>query len=656
MLFFQVGLLVGYTYAHLLVSRFRDQPTWQAGIHLGLLAISIALLPITPADSLRPTGGEISPMLGILRLLICSVGLPYIVVSASGPLLQHWFAESAKGISPYRLYAVSNAGSLLGLLTYPIFFEPTFGLARQTGLWSIAYVVYAMLAGVCAWRFIKVPAAVSESAAHEVAPAARPSCGDGVLWVALAACGSLLLLATTSQMCQDVAVVPFLWVLPLSLYLLTFIIAFDHARWYSRLVWISLVLLSISALVIILSFDFGDNQPHMSIQIGIYALSMFAACMVCHGEMVRLKPHPRYLTSFYLAVSLGGALGGVFVSLIAPQIFSGYWELHVGLVAFMVLAGFCLFRNWRRSHLVATGAIAWAAAILVMAHFLRQPVSNNCYIEAVRGFYGVLQVYESGAGTQNHSRSLYNGRIKHGGQFLRDPFRAHPYSYYAAKSGPGLLFRYHPKRQKDLPATAIKIGVVGLGVGTLAAYAKPGDSVRIYEINPQVEELARSQFSYLADCKGELSVVLGDARIILEQELAVGDKQQFDVFFLDAFSGDSIPIHLLTREAFALYFSHLNPDGVLVVHITNSHLDLGDPVRILARELGKEVLQIERNPRQSEWVEHYSRWVLIGDNRKLFDAIEAGGWRTAWEAEPTLKRAWTDDYSNLLEVIDWEGD
>ena len=321
MLFFQVGLLAGYSYAHLLVSRFRNRPGWQVGIHVGLLALSIVVLPITPDESLRPTDAGVSPISGILKLLFFTVGLPYVVIAASGPLLQHWFGALAKGGSPYRLYAVSNCGSLLGLLTYPLVFEPTLGLSQQTRLWSGGYGVYLLLAGVCAWSFIRarrapVAAVVPESSEPEI-----PKAGSGldrVLWVVLAACGSLLLLATTNLMCQDVAVVPFLWVLPLSLYLLTFIIAFDHARWYFRPFWIPLAVLSIGALAMILNWDFDGPDVHIVLQIGICALAMFSACMICHGEMVRLKPDPYYLTSFYLAVSLGGAVGGLFVSLIAP--------------------------------------------------------------------------------------------------------------------------------------------------------------------------------------------------------------------------------------------------------------------------------------------------------------------------------------------------
>lgn len=660
MLFFQVGLLAGYSYAHLLVSRFRKSPRWQAGIHLFLLAVALLLLPITPSESLKPTSAEASPVGGIVLLLLVTVGLPYIVISASGPLLQHWFGAIAEGKSPYRLYAVSNFGSLLGLLTYPVLFEPNLRLGQQTGLWSGGFGIYAILAGVCAWIFLRSSPArsVSGDSAPSSAIAKPAPRIDWILWVALAACGSVLLLATTNQMCQDVAVVPFLWILPLSLYLITFIIAFDHARWYFRPFWIPLAAISIASLVYLLNQDFADTEMHLSIQIAIYATAMFSGCMVCHGEMVRLKPDPRYLTGFYLAVSLGGASGGVFVSLVAPRIFTSYWELHTGLVAVVVLSGFCLFRDLRKSRqrkelLIASG-VSWIAALLVMGFFLRTHMAEirDGAIAATRGFYGVLRVYEGDVLTEDHYRALYHGRISHGRQFFDDQFRHWPVTYYTANSGPGILFRYHPNRYLNENTLPMKFGVVGLGVGTLAAYAESGDTVRIYEINSQVEDLARGLFTYLGDCEGDESVVLGDARISLERELAAGESQQFDALFVDAFSGDSIPIHLLTREAFALYFEHLNPDGVLVVHITNLHLDLSDPVRMLAREFGKEAILVEND--SDEYYMNYSAWVLITSNQEFLDTLREEDWVTPWYRKIPKEIHWTDDYCNLLEVIDWE--
>ncbi|MEM9479433.1 MAG: fused MFS/spermidine synthase [Verrucomicrobiota bacterium] len=655
MLFFQVGLLTGYTYAHLLVSWLRERPKWQVGIHLGLLLVSFILLPITPPESLKPTGVESSPVGGILFLLAVTVGLPYVVISASGPLLQHWFGTVAEGKSPYRLYAISNIGSLLGLLTYPVLFEPNLRLAEQTGLWSGGYVVYGVFAAACAWMFLRSAQKKAESEVvgnGEIPP--RAPWIDRCLWISLAACGSLLLLAATNQMCQDVAVVPFLWVLPLSLYLLTFVIAFDAERWYFRPFWVPFAALSIGTVVYLLNQDHANEEMHLSRQVAIYACAVFSGCMICHGEMVRLKPHPRYLTGFYLAVSLGGALGGAFVSLAAPRIFDGYWEFHFGLVAVALLGGACVLRaiisgvkRWMAPQVIVFASL-WLVSIATMTHFLlkHREVADDMSIHATRGFYGVLRVYETEKDTVDHMREMYHGRINHGRQFLHPDYRWWPISYYTEESGPGTFFEWHPDGEKPK-----EFGVIGLGIGTLATYANPGDTVRMYEINSQVEDIARDYFTYLEDCPGDVSVVLGDARIVLEHELARGDNQQFDALFVDAFSGDSIPIHLLTKEAFELYFEHLKEDGVLAVHITNLHLDLSAPVRTIAESLGKETMQIIADP--DYWYAYYSRWVFISDNKEVLDAIGGSGRSTPWDSEEFERIHWADDYCNLLQVINW---
>ncbi len=662
MLFFQVGLLAGYSYAHCLVSWFRERPRWQAGIHLLIVVASLLLLPITPPESLKPTGAEASPVAGILLLLFVTVGLPYMVIAASGPLLQHWFSTVESGKSPYRLYAISNFGSLLGLLTYPVIFEPHLRLGQQTNLWSTGYGIYVLLAGLCAWQMLRQDKTISTASRPE-APSTKATPApwiDRFAWVAFAACGSLILLATTNQMCQDVAVVPFLWVLPLSLYLITFIIAFDHARWYYRPFWISFSALSIAAVIYLINQDYANVEIHLAVQISIYACTVFSTCMVCHGEMVRLKPDPRFLTGFYLAVSLGGALGGAFVSLVAPRIFNGYWEFHLGLLSVVVLAGAVVLRDCKRSSTGIyaiwrrAGGLLWISGLVAMGFFLmshRTEVMSQS-IRSTRGFYGVLHVYENYVGTIDHNRALYHGRINHGSQYMSDEYRHSPGSYYTAHGGAGVLFTNHPHRSDLEKPRPIDFGVIGLGVGTLASYAKSGDSVRLYEINPQIEDIARADFSFLADCAGDETVVLGDARITLEQELLSGHGQQFDILFVDAFSGDSIPIHLLTREAFEVYFKHLRKDGVLAVHITNLHLDLSDPVRTLASELGMKCLQIEHDP-VSEWA-NYSRWIIITDSQQVLDAIQAAGQSTPWDADTFREILWTDDYCNLLEVIDWD--
>lgn len=654
LLFFQVGLLGGYAYAHALADFLRDRRGWQIGIHLALLVLALALLPITPDDSMRPDGTGGSPVLGIVALLARTIGFPYLLLSASGPLLQHWFGDAWPGRSPYRLYAVSNAGSLLGLLTYPFLFEPFLAVTRQTQTWSWSFLAYAGLATACAIVFFR--RATPEAHANAPADSPRPPLLDRILWIGFAACGSMLLLSLTNQMCQDVAVVPFLWVLPLSLYLLTFVISFDHERWYFRPVWIPLMFVAVGAVVFLINQQFADSEMHLAWQLTIYLGAIFCGCLVCHGEIVRIRPAPRHLTGFYLAISFGGALGGLFVSLLAPLVFDGYWELHLSLFLLVAMTAFEVFRRLRRSK--RSASTGWAAAAVVLLAALVFGLGRHILecrqgaLDSSRGFYGVLRVYEENAMTDDYYRALYHGRISHGRQYFDESYRELATTYYTSDSGIGAAFASHPARGGST-GRPMHVGAVGLGVGTIASYAEEGDRVRFYEINPQVETMARDHFTYLEDCRGDASVVIGDGRISLERELAESGPQGFDLLVIDAFSGDSIPIHLLTREAFALYFKHLAPDGILAVHISNLHLDLSDPVRVLGREFGCTPCRVAFNPPEDNYHSYYSDWVLLSRDPDLEASLAAGAYLTEWDREEPDEILWTDEYCNLLEVVEW---
>jgi hypothetical protein len=656
MLFFQVFLLGGYAYAHLLASHL--SPRYQALVHLSLVVCSLVLLPITPGDAWKPDGNE-NPMLAIVLLLLVTIGVPFLLVSASGPLLQHWFNRVHPTVSPYRLYAVSNLGSLLGLVSYPFFIEPQLGLRTQTVLWSAGYGLYAVM---CAWgaRPLFRLATRNESSRNPGYPAGKkPRLPESLLTLALAACGSIVLLASTNQICRDIAVIPFLWVLPLSLYLISFILCFDHPRWYDRRVWVPVLLTSLSVVVYLLHQDYADSEMNVYLQIVIYSAALFACCMACHGELVRLKPPASYLTSFYLMVALGGALGGVFVSLVAPFIFKGYWEFHVGLVATMILLGLCLYRTGEplRSPLVLwSGRILWVGGIAALAGFLGLHIQEQqaSTILTKRNFYGVLRVKETDIGTNYATRFLYHGRISHGRQFLTPGRDSYPTAYYGPFSGISLAISRHPRQLKlnnpedRVRQGGLQVGNIGLGVGTIAAYSRPGDTYRFYEINPDVDRIARDYFTYLKDAKGAQQVVLGDGRISLERELADQNRQPFDILSVDAFSGDGIPVHLLTREAFALYREHLQPDGILALHITNLHFDFTPVIRALAGESGKQALWI-KDVADRERGNNYSEWVLVTSNQAFLKDPFVNFRIAPW---PTLREiVWTDDYSNLFHVV-----
>ncbi|MBN2021276.1 MAG: fused MFS/spermidine synthase [Pirellulales bacterium] len=657
MLSFQVLLLVGYAYAHGIATWLR--PRRQGMLHLVLLAGSVLLLPITPSDAWKPMGDE-SPTWRILCLLVASIGAPYVILASTSPLMQSWFSRTEPGRSPYRLYALSNVGSLAALVSYPFLVEPALRLGVQAWSWSIAYGAFVLLCGICAVRICCVKEVAPAGAIQETQqePAARPAGVDQLLWLGLSACGSVLLLATTNQMCQEVAVVPFLWVLPLALYLLTFIICFDHERWYHRGVFGPLWILAIGGACAMLAVGVDAK---LWLQIAVFSATMFVGCMVCHGEMVRLKPHPRYLTQFYLVIAAGGALGGVFVTLVAPFLFKGFWEYHISL-----LAGYMLFlaaihrgrpakpagedRRWK--WIIPVGLVGLAAGGLIALGM----AEAHAAVVRLRNFYGLLHVSKhtdevDGKCLNGEYLSLRHGRIKHGFQYVDPDKKDWPTSYFGPETGVGMAIRHYPRPQGDGPdRPGLRIGVIGLGVGTLAAYGEPGDHIRFYEINPDVIRLSDEYFSYRRDSRAEVDVVLGDARISLERALAEGKPEGFDILIVDAFSSDAIPMHLLTKECFEIYWKHLKPEGILAVHISNRNLDLGPVVRAAAAESGHETAWFRTHDDEARGVDA-ADWILVTSNRTFLDdpAIRKG--QTPWEEDAPAPLLWTDDFSNMFQVL-----
>jgi len=646
MLFFQLLLMGGYLYAHLV--RTYLNPRRQPLVHAGLLLLALTLLPITPDESWKPVDGG-NPTWQIVTLLLATVGLPYLVVATSSPLLQHWFSRTEPGRSPYRLFALSNAGSLLGLVTYPFLLEPLLPTGMQTRVWSATFGVYVLVCGVCAIRVFRLSAPTTEPASVDAVSDPVPT-RDRVLWLLLAACGSLMLLATTSQMTQDVAVVPFLWVLPLGLYLITFIVCFDHERWYDRRVWSPVLGLALAAVIYMLRSD----DLTLVQQMVVYGVMVFASCMICHGELVKLKPATTHLTSFYLTVAGGGALGGVFASLVAPAIFNGFWEYQVGLVGTCVLLAVCSDLHRPDGRLSLVRNMAWGGGIsaLVFSFATATRDDQDELIAATRNFYGVLRVYDTDIGEGPRPvllRSLFHGAILHGSQLLAER-RREPLTYYGDDSGVALAIELHPRREPETPASTpgLRIGVIGLGTGTVAALSHPEDTVRFYEINPEVERLANEFFFYLRDTRATTEVVLGDGRISMERELREQGSQQFDVLVLDAFSGDAIPIHLLTVEAAALYWQHLRDDGVLITHISNKYLNLHPVVRASAELFDKRYVMISTDPDDEEY--SASTWVVVTSNRTLLGRLAEHTVRWPTESPRTIR--WTDDFSSLLGVLD----
>jgi hypothetical protein len=626
LLFFQIVLLLGYLYAHAVVRYLR--PKAQIALHIGLLAASLWALPAIPAATWKPIGSE-DPALRILGLLAVTIGVPYFLLSTTGPLVQAWYARRYHGSVPYRLYALSNAGSMFALLSYPVLVEPAFRTRLQAMGWSVGYAAFIALCGIAAFSTRNY----GGKKAFEEAEAAReaPDWKLKLWWVLLPACASALLLAITNFLSQDVAAIPFLWVLPLSLYLFSFILCFDKQGWYRRSTFLKFLAVALATT----AYGIRPRDEVMSVKgaIPLFSADLFICCMVCHGELVRLKPHPRHLTSFYLMISAGGALGGVFVGLLAPNLFPGIFELQIALAATAVLIVLRFRERTRKWALVAIATVGFLGYLGIEIGQSAKGVRLMA-----RNFYGGLKVRDGGAAPDTVRVELH-GAINHGEQYLDAQRRDLPTSYFGWNSGVGRLIR-------DVSGSgSIRVGVIGLGAGTLAAYGQPGDYYRFYEINPLVIQLARSQFTFLGDSKALVEVALGDARLSLARE----PSQQFDILVVDAFSGDSIPVHLLTREAFDLYFCHLKPTGVLAVHVTNKYLALAPVVHKLARAMGK-CDGIVEGPGDLATATFPSTWVLVSGQADIFQHPLIRGVAKPVEDRPRL-RLWTDDYSNLFQIL-----
>lgn len=638
LVFFQTALLAGYLYAHLLVRWL--EPRAQALVHGTLLVTSLAVLPLAPDSAWAPPDAE-APAARILLLLTTVIGLPYAVLSATSPLLSAWYAGRTGDPLPYRLYAVSNAGSLLGLLAYPFLLEPAVSVSVQARGWSAGYVAFALLCGIVAAGVGRGGPAAGAPAAAPRAPA--PSLGVRALWLVLPAFTSALLLAATAHLTQNVAPIPFLWVAPLALYLLAFVLAFAPGRWYRRwLVWPPFVWTLVQ-----MTDALGDGGPHLplGVVVPLFAAGLFLACLVGHGELARLAPDPSRLTGFYLTVSVGGALGGATVALGAPAWLTADVELPLLLGGFAVVVPLAVLAGrtgpwgplrWTLFGGALAGALALAGPLGEVARAWR----GDARVLA-RNFYGTLRVVDGFA-----ARFLIHGGITHGTQFLEPDAARQPTTYYTAGSGVGRALRAVAGRNP------VHVGVVGLGVGTLAAYSRPGDRYRFYEINPLVVRLAETEFSYLRDSGAAVAIVLGDARLSLARE----PRQRFDLLAVDAFTSDAIPVHLLTHEAMALYLDHLADDGILAIHVSNRHLDLAPVVRRAAEALGVPVTMVDvyENPPGDPGA-YGSTWVLLARHAAPLAHPFIRTSATEVPARPDL-RLWTDDYSNLLQIVRWRGE
>lgn len=648
MLFFQAALLGGYLYAHLTTLMLK--PAAQAIVHAVLLAAAVAVLVIngvTANDAWKPTGSD-APLLGILTILAGTVGLPYLLLAASAPLIQAWWSRSHAAGSPYRLYALSNFGSLAALVSYPFAVETSFGLSTQSVIWTTTFAVFALLCAASGLLSTSASTtAATSSNSHTTSSRQSPVSGliprDIVLWLALPACASALLLAATNFLCQDIASLPLLWIAPLALYLLTFVVAFDADRWYRRDVWYpALGVASFAAAQCWLE----GAEVALAWQVGANLALVFTVGMVCHGEAARRRPGSAHLTAFYLCLALGGALGGLFVALVAPFAFAQYYELPLTVLAAWGLAAVVLATDPRSPLYRGKRVAAWAALAVATVAFAVQGYrlfvgTGAELLASARNFFGVLSVQQDASKAGIILRRLYHGRITHGAQLFNTSETTEPITYYARESGIGQALALSAGKPRT-------IGVVGLGAGTLAAYAEQGDALRYYEIDPQVIDFADEYFTYLKDARGRratIEIIQGDARLALERD----EDRQFDVLVLDAFSGDSIPVHLLTLEAFELYLKRLrDPGGLLAIHVSNRHLDLARVVLAAAEHLGLKGWLVRSPGVEAHGIEA-AHWILL--SREGQPNFPRGGYPLYPGTARGPAILWTDDHSSIWSVL-----
>ena len=630
LVFFQAVLLGGYAYADLTT---RLGPRRQAMLHVGLLVVSLACLPILASTGWKPLGNE-DPVGRILLLLAATIGLPYFLLSTTTPLLQAWYWRRFQAAVPYRLFALSNFASLLALVGFPVLLEPYFTLPQLGWTWSGLFACLVVLCGVTAWRSMRaITAQPGAGTAGATEAVLTPLSGVLQLkWLGLAALASVMLLAVSNHVTQNISSVPFLWVLPLALYLITFIFAFDHPRWYRRTPF----LVALGVLTPWMAYEIASL--HLNVAVPLYFTGMFVGCMVCHGELARLKPDPRHLTRFYLMISVGGALGAVLVAIAAPLVLKGYYELGIALVALALLLPLRLAGYAR-----VAGIGVLALTFGFVARGFHEYTTDVRVME--RDFYGVVRTRDRLDPVPY--RAMYHGAIMHGGQLLGAANRNTPADYFGPTSGYGRLFaalrEQDPKRKRD-------IGVIGLGAGVIASYGRAGDTMVFYEISPRVVDIAKTEFTFLADSAAATSVVLGDGRLSLEREA----PRNYDVLGIDAFSGDSIPMHLITREAMALYAKHLKADGVIVFQATNRYVDLLPVIKRLASELGLEAVAVSDFPAEDPsgpgyWLSSTDQ-VLVTRNKAILASTHLREAAVAIDDKPGLP-TFTDAHHNLLRIL-----
>jgi spermidine synthase len=628
LVFFQITLLLGYLFAHWLTGC--ECLGWRRHFYLALLIGAALMLAAQRIHPIELIGGSDHPVRTIFALLTLSIGLPFLLLGSTSPLMQVWFLRTHGGNVPYRLFALSNAGSLLALIAYPLLVEPYLTLRLQRMLWSAGFLVYAALSGLIA---SSGKADDAEPIAPDEPREASPAFTKW-LWFLLPMAAAMQLSAVTAHLTVNIAAIPLLWMLPLTAYLLSFIIAFEFPGFYRRGIVVRLLV------VMLASLGYAISKSDVSLPIGVAILfflaECFLACLFCHAEAYALRPQRSSETTvFYLLIAGGGAAGTFFIGIASPLIFSANYDLAI---SFFVTAAVAVAVTWRDGWPQRLLWLVASGLLLFFAVMLRSAYSRDALVE-VRNFYGTLRVKETATAQADPERMLLNGTIQHGTQIFGNGLSRIPTTYYAVNSGVGLALRF------CCDGRPRSIGVIGLGTGTIAAYGHPGDRIRFYEINPSVRPIAQNLFTYLRDSNAAITFVDGDARTSLVREA----PQNFDVLAIDAFSGDAIPLHLLTVEAIAVYKRHLAPHGILAFHVSNQYLNLVPEIAQLAIATNMRSKLVEAAGDDATG-SYRSTWVLLSNSPALFNQPDVAAAATEAPTIPHL-RVWTDDYSSLLPIL-----
>ncbi|MGE3320159.1 MAG: spermidine synthase [Candidatus Berkiella sp.] len=640
MLFFQAGLLVGYLYAYLLAKL--SSLRLQAGIHFALLLVSLYFLPIH-LDSFVIDNQQWPPL--SVWLVLSSISLiPFIVISASSPLLQHWFCHVEESEFPYYFYSISNAGSLLGLIGYPFIFEQYLGLKWQAHVFSILYWIYCFLCLMCMLKVVTTKRMVErKEPIHDVTIAKASQ------WLFLSFLSCALLLAITQFLIQNVINLPLMWAIPLGLYLISFIFTFANAKGYDRNFWLSFFLIFLALTSWLMYMLSMNGYDVVFILLGL----LYSACMICHGELVLRKPSQRALTTFYLLIALGGVLGSLFVNIVAYVLLGKWWDFYIPLTLITVLTLSLMYRQ------IKTNQFTWEAKVLasvcvvmvVVLVTLNEFQPKLPILVEKRSLYGFVRIFDHPVTKNNlHFREIRNGQTSHGIQVLDPGKRNITTSYYGEGTGVYLAIQYlHQQRKRPL-----NIAVIGLGCGTLASTGVKGDTFDFYELDENVEYFANHYFTFLKDSPAKTKVILGDARLSLVKARFLPEFKPYDLIVADAFNGDSIPFHLLTQEAIALYRSLLSPDGLIALHTSNTYLNFMPLTKQLAKDQHLKHYWID-SPGKLEKAVFAANWAILSADPDFEIWLKKQSGFVLKEPKRQITVNWTDDYNSVLPLLRFRG-